>query len=308
MKMKIIFLALITVVFAGSAFSQNSVEIENVRIPLLIQTEAGHPRFINSDEIIFSTPNYKGLFHYNLRNNEIKILSDDHGAGYKPLIRSDQFIFYRTYSISDGRKYFTLREYDLNGNVERILVSNSRTVKLPFQHMKKELMFVKDNSINTRSFAAVERDNNLEKAVYSEDNNLILIENGSKRIINPLGKGIYVWETLSPDGNYLLFTFGNKGSYICTYEGEILRNIPDAHYPRFSPDGKFISFMIDADDGEKYTASDIYLYSVENEKIFPVTNTENRIEMFAEWSPEGDKLIYHTSEGEIFMSLIRLTD
>jgi hypothetical protein len=140
------------------------------------------------------------------------------------------------------------------------------------------------------------------KALYVENNNLILIENNKSRILNPLGKGVYVWESLSKNENKILFTFGNQGTFICDLEGNILNHIDAAHFPRFSPNGKFVSYMIDKDNGHSYVESDLYIYSISEDRSHKITDTKERIEMYAEWSPGGNRLIYHDTNGKLYIT------
>ena len=60
--------------------------------------------------------------------------------------------------------------------------------------------------------------------------------------------------------------------------------------------------MIDKDNGTSFTSSDIFVYSMEEEKSYPITNTKDNIEMYAEWSKAGDSIVYHTTKGEIFIT------
>ncbi|MCW8849951.1 MAG: hypothetical protein OQJ81_08240, partial [Melioribacteraceae bacterium] len=94
----------------------------------------------------------------------------------------------------------------------------------------------------------------------------------------------------------------NRGSFICDEEGNIIDNIENAHYPKFSPDGKYISYMVDKDNGTDYISSDIFVYSLEQKKSFAITKTDNQIEMYPSWSNDGQKLVYNTIDGQIFIS------
>ncbi len=138
--------------------------------------------------------------------------------------------------------------------------------------------------------------------------NLFIIQNDEIKNISPMGKGVYVWESFSSDGEKVLFTFGNQGSFVCDLDGNILLNINDAHYPKFSPDDKFILYMKDKDDGEKYISSDLFIYSIKEKKEYQITNTSNIIEMYAEWSHDQKSIVYNTLLGEIYLAKINIDD
>ncbi len=40
-------------------------------------------------------------------------------------------------------------------------------------------------------------------------------------------------------------------------------------------------------------------------KSFAITKTDNQIEMYPNWSNDGQKLVYHTSDGQIFVSTLQ---
>ena len=293
--------------FISAQFAQNSLKTDSQKIEINFQSEVGHPKFASDDSgIIFSTPYYRGLYFYDFNSEDVKFISEENGAGYNPLLVKNKDIFYRSFSIKSGKKYYSIMSYNLNSGEYKVIEKERRSIKLPSQTSEGSLILVSDSRLLTRNIENVgSQSASSSLSVYAENNNLILFENGRTVTLNPLGKGVYVWESLSPDGMHILFTFSNRGTFICDLQGKIIRNIPDAHYPKYSPDGKFISFMIDRDNGETYTASDIYIYSIETEKTFPVTDTEDKIEMFADWSNDGTKLVYHTMAGEIYLANIQ---
>lgn len=266
-----------------------------------------YPQFSKDDsKIIFSSADYKGLYSYDLNSNSTSVISDIDGAGYNPLILNERNIIYRTSIITNGRKFHSIKSFDLSTGKNETLESNRRSLKLPKQLPGNNILLVENTSPLKKEYDNLALQKSAEsKAVYVEDNGLFVVIGDEINEINPLGKGVYVWESLSNDGNRILFTFGNQGAFICDLSGNILYNIKDAHFPKFSPDGKYVSYMIDEDDGYKYVSSDIYIYSIEQNKSYPVTNTLDKVEMYAEWSNNGNKLIYNTADGELYISTIK---
>jgi Tol biopolymer transport system component len=180
-------------------------------------------------------------------------------------------------------------------------------LKLPRQLNNSELFYVensivKKENIEKQSFL---KNSKSSKAIYVEDNNLILVNYNQSKVLNPLGEGLYVWESFSNDGKKILFSYGNQGTFVCDLEGNILLNIKDARYPKFSPDGKYISYMNDKDNGYTYISSDIFVYFIDLDQSFKVTDTNDKIEMFAEWSNDGSRLVYNTTEGEIYITKLQ---
>lgn len=265
--------------------------------------DAFYPKFSKDDKnIVFSSSSYKGLNSYSLESGEIVNITQKLGAGYNPIITDDKILF-RSYEIKSGKKLHSIYSINLKDRTQELLVEKKRNLKLPLQNLNANLIYIEKSIPNfiTGVDKILEKDNLANKAVFVEDNNLYLAAE-SKTLINPLGKGVYVWESISNDGKNLLFTFGNKGTFLTDLDGNILTNIKEAHYPRFSPNGRYISYMLDKDNGHNYISSDIYVYSIEQDKSVQITNTEAKIEMYPEWSNSGDNLVFNTTKGEIYIS------
>lgn len=303
-------ITLITMLFMiTSMISSQSISVSSIKKIELKSTSMGSfPKFSSDDsKLIITSANYSGLFSYNLKNEELSIITESNGAGYNPIIDNDIVIF-RTFDIKNGKKYHSINSFDLKTKRSEILEADKRSLKLPSQTLNRDLYIL--NNFETQKLLfqtnSVAKSNVDSKAIFVEDNNLYLVDDKTKKILNPLGSGVYVWESFSKDGSKIVFSFGNKGTFVCDLEGTILHSIENAHYPKFSPDGKFISYMIDEDDGYNYTSSDIFVYSLENQLSFEITTTTDKIEMFAEWSNDGNKLVYNTTDGEVFISTIQI--
>ncbi|MDX1702141.1 MAG: hypothetical protein R3250_16060 [Melioribacteraceae bacterium] len=287
--------------------AQKVTVVEIMKLEIGIEQEIAYPKFTADDnKIIFTSPNFQGLYKYDLTSGDIEIISNGMGAGYNPRILNDGNIYYKTFDLINGRKLYSINKYNSITGKNEVLDVNVRLAKIPFQRTWDEVYYLNNSVIKKQSMEkTLSKSNESDIAVYVENNDLILINGNEKILLNPLGKGVYVWESISPDGKSLLFSFGNQGTFVININGQLILNIEEAHYPRFSPDGKYISFMKDKDDGHNYTESDIFIYSIEDEESYKVTDTEDRIEMYPNWSNDGTKLVYHTIEGELFVAELK---
>ncbi len=294
--------------FASMLLAQKVKVIETTKVPLDIVEQTFYPQFSKDDtKIMFSSAGYKGLFTYELGKGESSIITEANGAGYNPLILDSETIVYRTFDLVDGKKYHSLHLYDLKTGIENTIQKDKRLLKLPKQMVNKELLFLENSVLKKENIGEklLLKNSQPSRSIYVEYNNLILVDGNETKILNPLGEGVYVWESFSNDGNKILFSFENRGTFVCDLDGNILLNIEDARYPKFSPNDKFISYMNDKDNGYNYISSDILVYSIESNESFDVTNTKDRIEMYAEWSNDGSRLVYNTNNGEIFITKLQ---
>lgn len=286
-----------------------SQKIKLTEITKLELVQSYYPQFNNNnDKIIYTSSNYNGLSSYNLKNNETVLISSENGAGYKPIILEDNKFILRNFNIVDGRKNFTVYFKDFNSNKIEVIQKDKRDLFIPSQFVNTNLIYLDESRIQIKELPIknLSKSNTISRAVYSKNDNLFLIEKDQNINISPLGKGVYVWESISKDGERILFSFGNKGTFITDKEGQILLNIPEAHYPKFSPDEQFILYMKDKDDGYKYISSDLFIYSLKENKEYKLTETNDKIEMYADWSNDQTKIVFNTDKGEIFIANIKL--
>ncbi len=274
--------------------------LQDRKLTDLSQGKFFFPKFSPAGEAVFFTSeNYNGLWKLSLESGSLEQISSKPGIGYKFQFTADgNKLIYRTTNFKNKRKFHSLFEYDLINKKENVLEESVRNLSPPQINMDGNVFYIAQGMMKTAS-AKLLKTNNQSVSVFIEDRNLFLSINGERKKLNPLGKGIYLWPSLSPAGDKILFTAGGKGTFICDLNGNILVELGYANYPKWSPDGKWILFMKDKDDGYNYTASDLYVKSEDGKTEVQLTDTANEIEMYGEWSPDGTEIVYHTNNGEI---------
>ncbi len=81
-----------------------------------------------------------------------------------------------------------------------------------------------------------------------------------------------------------------------------------AHASQWSPDGEYLVYMKDMDDGEQFTASEIWVSTADGSQQWMITDTHDKIEMYPQWSPDGNSIVYHSLRGELIETTIQITD
>ncbi|MBN1300381.1 MAG: PD40 domain-containing protein [Melioribacteraceae bacterium] len=258
------------------------------------------PKFSNDGKnVVFTSDGYKGLWLYD--EYGVKKITDKEGAGYNPVFTSSGSVIFRSSRFENMKRISSLFEHNLaTGRTNRI-VNESRSLTAPVLNSNREVEFVLDGELNYYNSGILSKriGSQLSRSVMIDDSKLLLIENGVKKYLQPLGDGNYIWSSLSPDGSQLLFSVAGKGTYISDLDGKILHSIGKANYPVWAKEGKWILYMDDKDDGRQFTASDIYLISLETYEKFNLTNTGDEIEMYPDYSMTNDEVVYHTLHGQI---------
>ncbi len=300
---------LLTAVMLTGLFAQNPLKV--VKIETLTSPQQGlffYPKLTpDGENVLFTGPQFTGLYVLNLKDKKIEVLNREPGAGYEYQISADgQYVYYRTSTFIRYKKYYSLKKQALHGKGVQILEAQVRNLQPP-RLVKNTLMYLKDERPVQKTVTPVLQKSNAstEKAVFVGERNLLLIVDGEKRTLAPLGEGIYIWPSLSPDGQQILFTFGGDGTYVCDLDGNILSKIGYANAPVWSPDGKWIAYMVDHDNGDYFTDSEIFISSVDGKQKIQVTDTPDIIEMYPSWGAKLSQLVFASNRGQIFMATLK---
>ncbi|MEN8138510.1 MAG: hypothetical protein ABFR62_08750 [Bacteroidota bacterium] len=240
-----------------------------------------HASFADENNILITNNNYKGLELYNLVSKEEVVLSTELKSGKDVYTENKQI-------------HFTLKQgvvaSDFEGNI------NSLTVPKKSFSAKETAL----SELNTSKLAE-ETTILFVKSVNKLTALEIYFSNGSTKIISPLMEGArYLKSEVSPDGkNILIKQYGGNG-YVINADGKILVDLGYMERPKWS-DTNHIVYQVTKDDGEIITDSDVYEINTGNKEVRNLTIEFNGIAMEPSPSPNGDKLIFNTPEGELYI-------
>lgn len=267
--------------------------------------DAYFPKFSpDGSKVFFTHSGYKGLEYVDIASGSVEKLSDANGAGYEFCFSSDgSEVYYKMDSYKGMKKYSTLLSQNLASKEVKTLEAEKRN--LSFARTVSEGTLYYQYEMNLKS---VEMPSSLRKssaasdiALLNESGAMVLVRNGYKKTIEPFGKNIYIWPSLSPDGTKILFTLASKGTFISDLDGNILASLGKANAPQWSPDGKWIVYMDDYDNGSNFTKSDLFAVSADGSVKVDLSYGEDEIEMYPQWSADGSKIVYHTDSGKIML-------
>jgi Tol biopolymer transport system component len=310
--MKVFALTIITLLTCSiMIIGQKVTVLETRNITNKNEGEFYYPKFSpDGSKIFFTHANYKGIYYTDPKESKIIQLSDENGSGYEFNLAQNNVVYYRTDRFINGRKYSSIKSFDLISKNIQIIAANLRFLSTPkilnnyiiaYTVNSRIRKFIPKNYKNKVKVSSIEK-----PYVEIEKGKIALTEAGVKKILTPAGKGNYIWPSVSPDFSKLLFTVAGKGTYVSDLNGNILADLGYANYPRWSPDGKWVSYMVDKDNGLTVTSSDIYIVSADGGKKFQITNTEKVFEMYPDWAPSGDQLVLNTYDGKIVLIKLKI--
>jgi len=200
------------------------------------------------EKIFFTGSNYKGLYFTSLPN-PIITLNEDPGAGYEPVFSPDgNHVIYRANVFKNNRKYSTIYNQKITTKQKQILIQERRNISNPVIDKSGDLVI-----LNNKEFQRINLDLKTKKQskyssesfVFIENTKIAVIKDGVKKILAPLGEGHYIWPEISPTGDKLLFTKIGLGTYVTNIDGSNPFNLGMANAPKWSPDGQWITYMVE---------------------------------------------------------------
>jgi len=299
----------ICILYAGAGYAQRVSVSEVIPVTQKIDGQYFFPRFSpGDDKIFFSSSNYNGLWYADQQQKAITPFVSEQGAGYEfAFSRDGKSVVYRVNEYSE--KGIKISQKIVKKNIEtneQQIIETGRYLSSPKVLVNNEIVYTKDNKMVVKSSSSSRNVVKAEPFVYIENTKMVYYDNGVKKVLSPLGDVHYIWPSLSPDKTKLLFSALGIGTFITDVNGKVLVSLGEARYPRWSPDGKWVSYMIDEDDGHVITSSELYVVSADGKTKFQLTDTKDRIEMYAEWANTSNDLVFHSDEGQIFVMKLKI--
>lgn len=297
------------ILFITFSNAQSIQVIKTEQIPHSNPEGYYYPKFTPDDsKIIFTQMGFKGLFCYDPVHDSITQLTDLPNAGYDFVFSPNgKTVYFRSDEYQNRIKYSTIMGLDMAEKLLKRIENPHRKLSAPKVLKNGDLAVINEGAVMAYSvqkkYSTMSSMGN-EVIIDNQDQGITLYQGSSKKIITPFGKGNYIWASLSPDKTRLLFTLAGQGTYISDLEGHIQLELGYANAPKWSPDGQWIIYMIDKDDGHRFVSSDLYVRHLVSGKVFPITQTEDQIEMYPEWSSLGNRIVYHTENGKLYLITI----
>ncbi len=309
---RIRFLISVLLIFSATGFGQQ------INVPETVAITAGNRDFTSpqfspdGSKILFTQSGFRGLWLYDLSDKSSTQLNDHIGAGYEPVFTKDsRRIIFRVDEYIKMRKYSALAIQTIGGKKIEYLSEKMRYLSPALGLSDNRVAAIADKE--ARTFSIDKKESALaasiqEPITYIEDQKIALVKDGKKAILAPFGEGNYIRPSLSPDKTGLLFTFVGRGTFISDLSGNINAELGIARSPKWSPDGKWVVYMLDEDDGHVITASDIWVVTADVKTRIQLTKTNEIKEMYPDWSTLMDKIAFNTVDGKIGYLTIEISE
>lgn len=218
-----------------------------------------HPCFSpQGDYLLLTSANFKGLTKYDLSTRKETRLTEADNAGYEPRISAQgEVIVFRDVEYKKNLRYTSIKNINLtNGKVSQI--DKPSREQYPFAFTGGNVKIAKRNSVTFKRITPEATTANEDYLVAIEDQDLVLYRNNRRIVLNPNGKGSYVWPSISPNKKQIVYMAIHKGSttFTCNIDGSKPIALGYVASPVWFND-EWIVGMEDKDDGHQTLSSQL---------------------------------------------------
>jgi len=299
--MRKIFLSALLILFSVMSLSSQTINIgKSYRID-----PKGFNAVLNTSGnlLAFTTENYGGLEVYDFSNKSVQKISDEPGAGFDPVFSDDGKLFYKNIVYKSRLRYEGLKSYDLQKKIVKEELEPQRNLT-PVQKSGKGVIFANDKKTVRISSATIEKTD--LPYIWSDGQNLNILKGEKTEILNPIeGANGYIWASLSPNGQMILFNAVAVGTFVCDLKGNIIASLGYLNAPVWY-DNEFVVGMQDKDDGQDIIESKVIIKNLSG-KITKQLSGSKQIAMFPTASSIAKKVAYNTIDGDIYVLELNIT-
>ena len=230
----------------------------------------------DGSKIAVTGDNFIGIWVANADGSNLNQVSEALGAGYKMNWQDAQTIVSTPYTVEDGLRMVRIE----NVNVETAEISEVAPAQRGFRPSK------------------VMKNVNLLRIMCdqpAEVTRLIpsLEQYAGKMVLNP---------ALSPDGKKIAFQIVSYGLFVCDVDGANLKSFGKGAYPSWAPNSRDLMFARIQDNGERFTASDLFSVNTETGVEENLTPNSDVIPITLSVSPDGSKVAFDNDvDGNIYV-------
>ena len=263
-----------------------------------------------SDQIAFAEMHYRGLWIINADGSGMEQLSDEAAAGFGFQWSPDgHAIIARVAKYEDKYRYNAVKLFDLASRQARLL-TDYRTLMpgLPQWADGNQKVFINNRGtleiFSTGLPAPASAPSATAEAICFLHNGKIAtgsLPTGSYKTLEPVAQQQYLNLVLSPSRQKVAFEVKGGHLHTMNLDGSDLQDLGPGQRPQWSPDGRYVVYMIAKDDGHEFAGSDLHIASADGKEKAQLTDTRDRLEMDPSWGPDNRLVFDSYDEGALYI-------
>lgn len=260
-------------------------------------------------KIAFTKAKYEGIYIYDLSTKNIAKVTDEQAAGFGYKWSSDsKSILTRVAKYENMNRLNAVKIFNIDSN-QQLQLTEYRT-RMPFMpewsEQDTKVILPSKNGVEIYSSGKLSKSSisSLQPDVYIKNDKITTRDAVTKteKFLEPIKDAQVINLVSSPDKKKVAFEVMGGNMYSMNIDGTNLIDLGEGHRPRWSSDSKKIIYMITEDNGEDYTASDIYTINADGTQKKNLTNTNDKIKMDPCFSPDGKTIVFDVyNDGSIYL-------
>lgn len=228
-------------------------------------------------QLLFTSAGMVGLKAYDLRKGRETVLSEAPGAGYEPAFDDQGGVLFLEKGTTQTLKRFDLKRRRQTSLSESGLIPQAAASRL-----------------SARSAAAPVAASSTDKV----DGIRLRYADGREEVLRPLGQADYIWISLSPAADRVLFKVVGRSAYVMDLRTRALQEVGPCETPQWASDNSLVYVRTQQED-RQVAAADVFLYDLQARKERLLTGATDLVALNP--SVAAGRLAFNTPQGELYI-------
>jgi Tol biopolymer transport system component len=282
-------------------------QIRPVSTPILLLDDLNlalsHPTpSPGSDKIALTTANFDGIWVMNADGSDLKQITTDKNAGFGLKWSADNETLLSRVSVrEDARRNFAVKTFNVETDEVSYLSNYRPSLRTtPVYDANEQNVLIVDGYTVEQITLPVLRStpdvvSRLRPVAHASGNKIILSQNNSDLIreFSPIDEhAIYMNAAASPDGSKIAFEVYGGGLHILDVATGSSLHVGNGYQPSWSPDGAYVVYMRNQDDGYVFTYSEIVAVSANGTDQAVLYGSDTNIPMNPKWDFNSNRIYF----------------
>ncbi|WP_412068392.1 hypothetical protein [Rubrivirga sp. IMCC43871] len=254
--------------------------------------------------LAFTRDQYRGVWIVEADGSDARALTDAPAAGFGFEWAPDgQALVARVARTEGLRRFHTAALVRLDGTVEALTDERAQMPALPRWAGPHHVALLSDGTVEMLAVDAQARTVAAEPVLLARPTGgLAVADTGGLRALASFADATLLNVTPSPDGRRVAFEVLAGNLFVVDADGSNRIDLGRGSRPTWSPDGRWVAFMVTEDDGHAYTAADLVAARADGSARVALTQSPDRLEMNPSWSPDGRAIAFDdATDGALYL-------
>lgn len=250
------------------------------------------------DYLLLSTDTKQGLVKWDFATSSSQVLTDDAGTGSDVFVSEDgKQVVYGQVSFSNKRRQEAVKSIDLSTGKKQTIVKPTRDLQ-GIAVEKSTVATITRGQLKTKALSGKETE--MSRPLLTKHHlKLFITRNGMTTQLAPNGVDErYIWASLSPDCNKVLYYVSGHGTFVCDVDGSNVIAMGNLTAPKWW-DNNTIVGMDEVANEYTVLASSIVARTLDGQ-VQKLTS-DDVIATYPIPSAQAGKIAFSTPDGKIYL-------